>query len=147
MGHLDNLFQCLTSLTGKNFLLAPILMSPSFSLKPFSCFLSLHVLVQNLSSSPVAPLGTGRGSKFSSGPFLLQTEQPKFSQPVFTGKVFLCELRNKKLTKDIGDKIICGHVSTYSFVFQLIVTGKIKDLWMVEAFIPQYQLLPTPLAT
>lgn len=51
MGHLDNLFQCVTSLTGKNFLLAPILKLLSFSLKPFFCVLSLHVLVQSLSSS------------------------------------------------------------------------------------------------
>ncbi|KAM6340258.1 uncharacterized protein FN964_011654 [Alca torda] len=41
---------------------------------------------ESLPSFPGAPLGTGRGSKVSPGPLLLQAEHPQLSQPVLTAE-------------------------------------------------------------
>ena len=53
-----NLFQCLTTLTVKNFFLSSIHLNlPSSSLKPFPLLLLLHALIKkSLPSFPVGPL-------------------------------------------------------------------------------------------
>jgi len=58
---LGNLFQCLATLTEKNFFLISNLNLPSFSLKPLPLVLSLLALVKSPSPAFLqAPLGTGR---------------------------------------------------------------------------------------
>ena len=84
-----NLFQCLTILIVKNFLISNLNL-PSFSLKPLPFILSLHALVKKfLSSFLVGLLPVLEGCcKVSLKPSLLQAEQPQLSQPFFTGEVF-----------------------------------------------------------
>ncbi|KAK4829612.1 hypothetical protein QYF61_005739 [Mycteria americana] len=72
---LGNLFQCLTTLIGKNFFLISNLNLPSFSLKPLPLALSLHALVLE------------GCNKISLEPSHLQAEQPQLSQPAFIGGV------------------------------------------------------------
>jgi len=80
---LGNLFQCLTTLTVKNFFLISNLKLPSFSLKPFTLALSLHTLVKSPSPSLLCPLQVLEGCyKVSPEPALLQAEQPQLPQPV-----------------------------------------------------------------
>ncbi|KAK4827187.1 hypothetical protein QYF61_015149, partial [Mycteria americana] len=74
---LGNLFQCLTTLTVKNFFLKSSLNLPSLSLKPLLLVLSPQALLKILEGCyKVSP-------KLS----LLQAEQPQLSQPVLIGQV------------------------------------------------------------
>jgi len=86
---LDNLGQCLTILTVKNFFLLSNLNLSSFSFKPLPLVLSLQAIVR--SPSPTlsqTPSGTGSCSKVSPQPSLLQAEQPQLSQPFLTAEGF-----------------------------------------------------------
>ena len=80
---LGNLFQCLTTLTVKNFFLISSLNLPSSSLKPLSLVLLLHVLTKSLSLQ----VQEGR-YKISLEPSLLQAEKPRLCQPALTGGAF-----------------------------------------------------------
>ncbi|KAK4810857.1 hypothetical protein QYF61_008829 [Mycteria americana] len=74
---LGNLFQCLTTLTVKDFFLKASLNLPSLSLKPLFLVLSQQALLKILEGC----------YKVSPQPSLLQAEQPQLSQPVLVGEV------------------------------------------------------------
>ena len=87
---LSNLFQCLTTLTVKDFFLISNLYLPSLSLKPFPLVLLPHTLLKSLSPSFFwPPLYILKGHfPVTSEPSLFHTAQPQLSQPVLTGEVF-----------------------------------------------------------
>jgi len=85
---LGSLFQCLTTLTVKDFFLISKLNLPSFSLKPSPLVLSLQAFVVPLQLS-CRPLRVLEGcNKVSPEPSLLQAEQPQLSQPFLIAEVF-----------------------------------------------------------
>ena len=85
---LGNLFQCITTLCVKNFLLISNLNLPCLSLKPFPLVLSLFNLIN--SHSPllfICSLQVLEGhNEVSPEPSLLQAKQAQFPQPFLIGE-------------------------------------------------------------
>jgi len=79
---LGNLFQCFTTLVGKNFFLISSLNLPSLS------HVTTGLAKKIVPIFPIGPIQVLKGySKVSSRPSLLQAEQLHFSHPVLVGEV------------------------------------------------------------
>ena len=85
---LGNLFQCVTTLCVKNFLLISNLNLPYLSLRPFPLVLSLFTLINSRPLSCICSLQVlGGCNEVSLVPFLLQAKQAQFPQSFLTGVV------------------------------------------------------------
>ena len=88
MGHQPPLFQCLTTLTVKDFFLIPNLNLLSLSLKPFSLVLLPQTLLKSHPSLSCSSSLRYLKVALRSVQNLLHTEETQHSQPVLIGEVF-----------------------------------------------------------
>ena len=103
---LGNLFQCVTTLWVKNFLLISYLNLPCLSLKPFPLVVSLSTLVNSRSPSCLyAPFQALEGhNEVSLEPSLLQAKQAQFLQSFFIEEVLQPDQLMSVLHSDFANR-------------------------------------------